>query len=84
MAQQKPIHDFRLGHIRAAIWANQNDGRVRYAVTIVRRYRNGTEWKDTTTFNAEDLLVVAHLAKRASDWILEHPNTEPTVQDVED
>ena len=82
MAQQKPIHEIRLGHIRAAIWPNETEGRIWYGVSIVRRYRNGQEWKDTTSFNRDDLPVVAQIAQMAFAWIWEHPSTESNAQEV--
>ena len=64
MAQQRPIHEIRLGnHVRAAIWSNQSeDRRTWFSVTITRRYKNGEQWKDSTSFRRDDLPVVAKVA----------------------
>lgn len=84
MAQEKPVYEIRRGHIRAAIWANKTEGRIWYAVTFFRKYKNGTEWKDTSNFNRDDLLAVAHVAQKAYDWIWEQSAKEPRAQEVEE
>ncbi len=55
MAAKKPVYKIRLGNIHAAVWSNENGkDEVRYNVTIVRRYRDEDEWKDTTSFSRDD------------------------------
>ena len=56
MAQkQKPVNEIRLGRIQAAIWANQTEQRdVWFNVTVTRLYKEGDQWKDTTTFRRDD------------------------------
>jgi hypothetical protein len=71
MANNKPAHQIRVGSIRAAIWANKNEeGRQWFNVTIARLYRDGEQWKDTSSFRRDDLLVVAKVADLAFNWIL--------------
>ena len=41
----KPVHEIRLGSVRAAIWANITQNGVRHSVTISRSYRVGNDWK---------------------------------------
>jgi hypothetical protein len=71
MAQkQGPAHRIRLGRIRAAIWANETeDRRVWFNVSVSRRYMDGEQWKDTTTFGRDDLPVVAKVVDMAYAWI---------------
>jgi hypothetical protein len=39
-SKKKPIHEIRLGAIRASIWSNENlDGSRRYTVTLGRLYK---------------------------------------------
>lgn len=68
MNKQKPIHELRLGAIKAAIWRNETTG-VRYNVTLTRLYRDGEQWKSTDTFGRDELLVVAKVADQAHTWI---------------
>ncbi len=35
----KPVHEIRLGRIKAAIWANETDAGLRHNVTISRLYK---------------------------------------------
>ncbi len=66
----RPVHEFRLGDIRASIWANENDRKiVWFSVTIVRCYRDGDEWKKTNSFGRDDLPMVAKAADMAYAWI---------------
>jgi hypothetical protein len=71
MAQRsKPTHEIRLGRIRAAIWANRTDRQdVWFNVTVSRLYKDGEQWKDTTTFGRDDLPIVAKVADMAYAWI---------------
>ena len=75
MAQKKkePAHRIPLGRITAAIWANETDnGRVWFNVTVTRSYRDGDEWKDTSSFSRDDLPIVAKAADMAYAWIWGH------------
>lgn len=66
----KPVYDKRLGNIRVAIFENESDGRVFFNASLTRRYKEGEEWKDTSTFNGlHDLAVVKELVGRAADYI---------------
>ena len=79
MAQkQKPVHEVRLGRIRAAIWPNQVDGRETwFNVTFSRLYKDGDQWKDTSAFRRDDLPIVAKVADMAYAWIWEQKTTAP-------
>ena len=67
----KPIKKFRLGRIVASIWNNPNEnGRARYSCTIVRIFKEGETWKETSTFFPEDLPVVGRLQERALNHIM--------------
>ena len=58
-----------MGRIRAAIWQNQTDTGVRHNVTISRLYKDGDDWKDTTSFGRDDLPLVAKVCDLAHSWI---------------
>lgn len=68
----KPVHEIRLGRIKAALWENQTqNGGTMYNVTLVRLYRDGNQWKDSTSFGRDDLPLVAKVADRVHSWIFE-------------
>ena len=51
----KPIHEVRLGFIKAAVWRNETEAGVRYNATFSRLYRDGDQWKSTESFGRDDL-----------------------------
>lgn len=71
-SQDRPIHEFKLGRIRASIWANRKEQDVWYSVHVSRIYRDGDAWKNTTTFNRDDLPLVSKAADLAYAWIWQH------------
>ena len=65
----KPIHEVRLGFIKAAVWRNETEAGVRYNATFSRLYRDGDQWKSTESFGRDDLLVLAKVADNTHSWI---------------
>lgn len=70
-AKTKPVHEIRMGRIRAAIWANDTENGLRHNVTLCRLYKDGDKWKDSTSFGREDLPLVMKVADLAHTWIFE-------------
>ena len=66
----RPVHQIRLGRIRAAIWENDTEIGIRHNVTISRLYKDGEEWRDTESFGRDDLLLLGKVADLAHSWIL--------------
>ena len=68
---KRPVHEVRLGRIKAAIWENETDNGARYSVTITRLYKSDGDstWKTTTSFNRDDLPLVAKVADMAHTYI---------------
>lgn len=71
MTKQKPIHEIRLGRIKATIWENETEQGTRYNVTVHRLYKDGDEWKQTASFGREDLPLVAKVVDMAHTWTYE-------------
>ncbi len=74
MASQKstsrPVHEVRLGRIRAAIWCNDTRSGTRYNVTLSRLYRDDDgNWRDSTSFGRDDLLLAGKVLDLAHTWI---------------
>jgi hypothetical protein len=68
----KPVHEVRLGRIKAAIWANETDNGIRHNVTLSRLYKpEGGDWQDSTSFGRDDLPLVAKIADLAHTWIFQ-------------
>jgi len=67
--KQKPIHEVRLGTIKAAVWRNETEAGIRYNVTFSRLYKDGDDWKSTDSFGRDDLLLLSKVADQAHSWI---------------
>jgi len=65
----RPVHEIRLGHIKAVIWANETDAGIRHNVSLVRIYRDGEKWATSETFGRDDLPLVSKVADLAHTWI---------------
>jgi hypothetical protein len=73
MSSKKPIHEIRLGRIKAAVWENETDNGIRYGVTLTRLYKNGKdEWKDSSSFGRDDLPLVEKVCHMTHLWIFSH------------
>ena len=81
-AATKPAHVVRYGTIKGAIWRNVvdngNASRAMYNVTFTRSYRDGEEWKDSTSFGFDDLLVLGKIADDCHTWIHEQRSRDAT------
>ena len=65
----RPVHEIRMGRVRAAIWENETQNGTRHNVTLSRLYKDGDDWKDSTSFGRDDLPLVAKVADLAHSWI---------------
>ena len=62
----KPVKSIRYGAIEASIWENEHDdGKKSHAVTFSRSYKDGDDWKTSTSFRVEHLLLLAKAADQA-------------------
>ena len=78
---RKPIHEIRMGLIKACIWRNQTRSGERHNVTVTRLFRNGDTWKESSQFGRDDLLTLSKVADMAHSWIYssaEHETIEPS------
>jgi hypothetical protein len=74
MEKNRPCFEKRVGNIRLAIWeiTSDNNGTPRrwHNVSVLRRYKDGQEWKEAPTYNGLGDLAQAALAiQLAVDWI---------------
>jgi hypothetical protein len=69
MAKKQPVHEVRLGRIKAAIWENETQNGTRHNVTFSRLYKDGEEWKDSSSFGRDDLPLLAKVADLAHSYI---------------
>jgi hypothetical protein len=93
MAQKRAAQEVReeaafkrqYGNIRMAVFPNQReDGGVWYIATISRRYRDGDEWKNATSYSRDELPNVALAANKAHEWMWEHSAAGRQQEDVDE
>lgn len=70
-AHHKPVHELRIGSIKAALWQNDLPTGPRFTATFCRLYRDQGQWRRTESFGRDDLLVLSKLADLAHSWICE-------------
>ena len=73
MAKQKetkPVFEQRFNHIRLTIWENQNKGQSWFNVVITRRFKDGDEWKESSSFSGLGDLALVGAAVRTAESFL--------------
>ena len=68
-AKVKPVHQIRLGNIKAAIWENTTENGKQFNVTFERLFKKGDEWQSSNSFGKGDLLQLGKVASEAHSWI---------------
>ena len=76
----RPVHEIRLGRIKAAIWENETQNGTRHNVTITRLYRDGDVWRDSSSFGRDDLPVIVICPPAFEPW--RHPGQDPVDRDL--
>ena len=71
---KKPVHEIRLGRVRAAVWENETKVGTRHSVTLERLYKDGDDWKSSSSFGREDLPLVMKVADQAHTWVYGRPS----------
>ena len=68
---RRPVQEYRLGRVKAVIWLNETQLGARHSVQFFRLYKpEGAEhWQSTTSFNRDDLPLVAKLADMAMMYV---------------
>ena len=69
-AKKKPVHEVRLGRVRAAIWENDTKNGTLHNVTFSRLYRDDDgNWQDSTSFGRDDLPLLCKVSDQVHTWI---------------
>ena len=77
--KNKPVHEIRMGRLKATIWQNVTEGgSSRHNVQVRRLYRDEktNEWKTSDSFGRDDLLLLGELARQAAVWIYQRAQDE--------
>ena len=67
---QKPVAEVRIGAVKASIWQNETDRGRWHSVNFSRLYKDGDDWKNSSSFGRDDLLLLAKVADQAHTRIL--------------
>lgn len=77
----KPVDKFNIGSIHASVWKNEGkDGAPFYKTTFENRYRQGEEWKTTTSYSQHDLVNLAKVALQAHSAVLKLSRNEQAAE----
>jgi len=78
MPGQKPKKQFRMGLVVASVFDQPAENGTIFNVSITRLYKadGDAEWSRSTSFNRDDLPLVAEVSRQAWTWIHEHQQSE--------
>ena len=65
-----PRHEIRRGLIKVRIWQRTSKNGVRYSLTVVRLFRNGDQWKESTRLGRDDIPLVRLALDESHTWML--------------
>lgn len=66
----KPVLEIRRGLMKVRIWQRKTKNGVRFSLTVVRLFRNGDQWKESTRLGRDDIPLIRLLLDQAHTWIL--------------
>ncbi len=75
---KRPVHEVRLGRIKAVVWENDTNDGIRHNIGLTRIYKDGGQWKDSTSFGRDDLPLVIKVADMAHTWVYENASSTVT------
>lgn len=66
-----PVYKIRHGALSASVWRQDTEKGPMFNVSFQRSYKDGEEWKTSTSFGQHDLLLLSFMATQAFQWISE-------------
>lgn len=69
--KNKPVRIFRLRGVKVAVFENKTGEQTYFKVSTQKIYKEGNDWKTTTSLGRDDLPVAQLLLGRAWEFILE-------------
>ncbi len=66
----KPALEIRRGLIKVRVWQRRSKNGVRYSMSVVRLFRNGDQWKESTRLGRDDIPLVRLVLDEAYSWML--------------
>lgn len=73
----KPVGEFKVGRVRAAVWANESESGPWHSVTFSRLYKDKDgNWQDSPNFSRDDLPLLMKAADQAHTFLYQTPPPE--------
>ena len=66
----KPALELRRGLIKVRIWRRRSKQGPRYSLSVVRLFRNGDHWTESTRLGRDDIPLVRLVLDEAYEWML--------------
>ncbi|MGZ0165948.1 MAG: hypothetical protein ACKVII_18655 [Planctomycetales bacterium] len=74
-------HEIRRGTIVGRIRRSRTRNGTQHTVSVIRLFRNGDHWKESTRFGGNDIPVVRLVLDEAHTWILQSSSEPQTATD---
>jgi hypothetical protein len=71
---RKPVYELRHGLLKVRVWRKRTRSGIRHTISVIRLFRNGDVWKESTRFGREDIPLIRLLLEKAHTWIYLHCN----------
>ncbi|WP_425399273.1 hypothetical protein [Aeoliella sp.] len=65
----RPILELRRGLIKVRVWRRRSK-RGGFSLSVVRLFRNGDQWKESSRLGRDDLPLVRLVLDEAYEWML--------------
>ena len=69
MKKTRSVHELRRGYLIVRIWRKKTRSGIRHTVSVIRLFRNGDTWKESTRFGCTDIPLLRLLLNEAHTWI---------------
>ncbi|HLJ97641.1 MAG TPA: hypothetical protein VKU02_31055 [Gemmataceae bacterium] len=81
--KNKPAHTIRGtpgSGLKLTLWKHDSDKGPWYSATPSRSYKDGDQWKESTSFSQQDFLELAEMFREAHAWTKEQARTRSAQQ----
>jgi hypothetical protein len=69
MRKKQPVHEIRIGTIKVNIWCKKTRTGHKHTLNVVRLYRNGDVWIESSRFSRDDVPLLRKVLDAAHTWI---------------
>lgn len=69
--KNQPVREIKIGAIKSAIWRNETKNGPMFAVSLSRVFKDGDEWKSTTSLRRDDLPIAELVLARSFAAVLD-------------